>query len=383
MPVNIRHAGEQDAEVPRGNAGVAERSLANKLKFLLPVPPVTISDKILFADNLATILDAGLSIHDSLDILQDEAKNARMREILGNLKVRVRAGQPFWTGLEAYGDVFPPLFVGLVKVGESSGRLVEVLERLSEKLRKEFELRGKIIAAATYPAIVATAMVAVAALTVAFVIPKLAEVFRESGADLPLQTRMLIGVSDFTQAHWPAIGIAVCLLAIFAVVGRRVAAVRAAWHRIVLRLPIVGPVAVNSELVWFATNFRSLLASGFPVVESFDLLSQTAVNTAYRDAFRGIGARVSRGVPVAEALQGHPRLFPALFHRMVRVGEATGRLDETLKKLARHYETKLDAILSNVAALLNPALTIVIGGFVALMALAIIMPIYQLIGAFN
>jgi type IV pilus assembly protein PilC len=382
MTVVIRHSGEEAGAAP---APAAPRSALARANFSLPLPapPVSSIDKILFADNLATILDAGLSIYDSLDILEEEAKNARMRRILGDLKERVRAGQPLWVGLQAHPEVFPPLVAGLVKVGESGGKLVEVLTRLSAKLRKEYELRGKVVAAAMYPVIVALAMIAVAVLMMIFVVPKLAGVFLESGMALPVQTRALIVASDFVVTRWREIIAVLAALVLASVFAGKARAVRRFRDRVILRLPVAGQVARQSELVWFAVNLRILLSSGFPVVESFELLAQTAVNSTYRDAFLAVGERVKRGMPIAEALRAEGRTFPSLFQRMVRVGETTGKLDETLGKLSSHYESKLDGTLSNVAVLLNPILTLLIGLFVALVALAIIMPVYQLTGAFS
>lgn len=378
MAVVIRHAGEEAS-----SSAVKERTLGNRLKFLLPTPPVTLSDKILFADNLSTILDAGLSIYDSLDILEEETKNARMREILHNLKERVRGGQPLWVGLAAYADVFSPLFVGLVKVGESGGKLTEVLSRLSAKLRRQSELRGKIVAAAMYPIIVAVAMVTVAVLMMIFVVPKLSSVFVESGVNLPVQTRALVAASDFVVMRWPMLVAGLAVLALAVVLSGRIRRVRDVRDRVALRLPIIGTIGRQSELVWFAIDFRILLSSGFPVAEAFELLAQTAANAEYREGLIAVGERVTRGVSIAEALSAEKKLFPTLFQRMVRVGETTGKLDETLGKLSAHYESKLDALLSGIAVLLNPLLTLLIGLFVAMTALAIIMPVYQLTGAFS
>ncbi|MBI4090099.1 MAG: type II secretion system F family protein [Candidatus Kerfeldbacteria bacterium] len=339
---------------------------------------VPMVQRIFFTQYLHVMIRAGFSIARALDTLAQQTTNKYFRTVIHELQHDVEAGMAFSKSLAKHPRVFSELYVNMVAAGEASGKLDEVLDRLSQKMKKDHGLIAKVKGALTYPVIIVIVMVAVAILMTVVVIPKLTEIFVESGAELPLATRVLIGISGFLvqQGLLVAIG-AVGLLIVLARLARTERG-RAALDSLLLRAPIIGPIIRKISLARFSRSLASLLETNIPIIEAFSIISRTMGSIHYRQALELTGASLKSGTAIAKNLERFPRLFPPLTRQMIAIGEESGSLDTIASELATFYEDEVDQTMSNLSSIIEPVLMLVLGLGVAGMAISVILPIYSL-----
>lgn len=342
----------------------------------------SLNDRIFFIDNLATMLNAGLSLSLALRTLIGETKHKTMRRAIQDIEYTVDNGNQLSDGLKDHPEVFSPLFISVVRVGEASGTLAKVLTRLAEIAKKDRSLRSKVINALIYPSIVFIAMIAIVAVLMTYVFPQLIEIFRDVEVELPLQTRILIGTVDFFQLYGFYAGIAFVILVMVLFSAKRIRSVHRFYHHVLLRTPLIGRVARELALTRILGNLQMLMISGVPIVQAFTLGSKTAGNLVYEDALVDISRKLEMGNPLHAAFAERPKLFPSITVTMAKVGEETGKLDEILGKLRSFYEQRVENVFANLSTIIEPVLLIVIGVMVGFIAVSVIMPIYDLAQAF-
>ena len=343
---------------------------------------MSLSDQVLFAENLAAMLDVGLSLYEALGILREESKQASTSAMIGELQSLLQSGQSLSVGMSRYSRVFSPIVVSAIRVGESSGTLAPTLHRVALSLQKEVELKEKVVNALWYPAMVLILMVIVAIVVMDMVMPNLMALFQSSGVALPWQTQALLWVYSTVSTHgkfW-FFGISSLLIAGWALL--RVPFVRMIVGRAVLHIPIVGTLISQLALLRFAQNFRTLLGSGLPMIEAFQLLVETTHAVVLKSILQRAQGDIERGVPVYRSLDRNARVFPPMAIRMIAVGERSGMLESILEKIVVFYERKTDRSFQLLTALLSPLLTIIIGLGVGFIAFSVIGPIYQLISQY-
>ena len=346
-----------------------------KIPFLNRVKTV---EKIFFTQNLQVMVKAGLSVSVALKTLAQQTTNKFFQTVLMDLYQRVDKGNSLADSLALYPKVFPELFVNMVRAGEKSGKLEDVLLQLTVQIRKSHTLVAKVRGAMTYPVIVITAMIGIAIAMIVFVIPKITGMFEEVNATLPLPTRILIALSDFMIANglWVGIGFVVLIIAFFRLIRTKKGSY--IWHGLLLKLPIIAPILRKINLAKFSRTFSSLLKTDIPVVQSFQITASTLGNSHYRRAVENAAERVKKGVQIATILAEYPKLFPPLVVQMVSVGEETGTIDTILDELAIFYEEDVDRTMSNLTTILEPILILLLGAGVGGLAVSIILPIYTL-----
>lgn len=340
------------------------------------------NDRIFFIDNLAAMLTAGLPLSMALQTLAGETKNKVMRNALRSIQHHVNNGDPFSDSLANHPELFSPLFVAVIQVGEATGSLAEVLTRLAERAKKEKALRSKILNAMLYPSIVVAAMIGIVIVLMIYVFPQLIAIFEEVQVDLPLQTKILIGIVTVLREYGlycAAVGIIIIALLMF---GKRVKKIRRVYHKIFLSVPLAGNIAKEVALTRILGNLKMLLTSGVPIVQSIRIAAQTAGNVVYEEALYELGKNLEVGTSVHEALAKKPKLFPSLAVTMTSVGEETGKLDEVIGKLEIFYENRVDNIFANLSTIIEPVLLLTVGVMVGFIAISVIMPIYDLAQAF-
>lgn len=336
------------------------------------------AEKIFFTQNLQVMVRAGLSVSMSLKTLSQQTSNKYFRGILEDIYVKVDRGIPMSDALAGYPKIFTELFVNMVRAGEKSGKLEDVLAQLTTQMRKSHALIAKVRGALTYPIIVVCAMIGIGVAMMVFVIPKITGMFTEVNATLPLPTRILIAVSDFTVQNgvWLAIGFVLLVVLFFRVIhtnrGRQI------WHRFLLRLPIIAPILKKVNLAKFCRTFSSLLKTDIPIVQAFQITATTLGNVCYRGAVESASELVKKGVAIAAIIREHPKLFSPLMIQMVSVGEETGSLDTILEELSSFYEEDVDRTMSNLSTIIEPILMLLLGAGVGGLAVSIILPIYSL-----
>lgn len=368
----------------RGMALVSAKNLSEKKKSALHLPKflqrVSLVDKMLFTRNLAVMLKAGLSFSRALAVLSEQTKSSYFREMLQNVSSEVQKGKTLADSLNKYPKVFNNLFVSMVRVGETSGNLEEVLGLLALQLKKDHEIISKVKGAMTYPAVILVAMVGIGTLMMMFVFPSLLKMFEESGAQLPLTTQILIWVSNALQQYalliFPAVILGIALLARFikTPVGKPL------FDKILLKLPIVGGITTKVNVARFSRTLSSMIQSGVSIVEALNIISGTLGNYYYSNSAADACKKVQKGLELSEVMGEYDTLYPAMMIHMIEVGEETGSLENTLRQVAEFYEEEVDQFTSNLSSIIEPVLMLIMGAAVGVFALALIQPMYSIMG---
>lgn len=347
--------------------------------WLLDNTDVPLTQKVFFTENLKVMVHAGLSISESLGTLSLQAESKTFKKVILKIKEDVESGRLLSAGLSRFPRIFPSIFTHMIQVGEVSGTLEDVLQELTTQMKKDYELRSRVRGAMTYPIVVLVAMLGITAGLLTFVLPKLLGIFKEFGdIKLPLATRILITASDYTQENGLLVIGGVIAFIFFTTLSARTAPGRSLFHMMIIRGPIIGPIARKVNLARFARTASGLLRTDIPVVQAFTVTADVVGNVHFRNAIRDVAERVKKGEPISKALDAHAWLFPPLLVQMVMVGERSGAVDELLADIAAFYEQQVDQVLDNLSSVIEPVLILMLGGMVGGIALAVITPIYAL-----
>ncbi|MEK7606961.1 MAG: type II secretion system F family protein [Patescibacteria group bacterium] len=343
---------------------------------------ISVRDFVVFARQLSVLIGAKVPLVQSLRTASRQTTHRRFQTILTAVADDVESGTKLSTALSRYPTPFDDFFINMVRSGETSGRLDEVLNYLADQKEKDYDLISKIRGAMIYPAFIIVGMFAVGIVMMVFVIPQLTGVLQESGAALPWTTRLLIGTSGFMQKYW--------LLVILLMLGSLVAfrsllarshEFRSGWDQVKVRLPLVGGILQKIYLVRFTRSMETLMAGGVDVVGSLRVAADVVGNAAYRDLLLATVKEVEDGNSMTSVLS-KSALVPNMIHQMLSVGEETGRLKEILGKLTLFYAREVDNSVGNLVAVIEPLIMIVIGAAVGVIVSAIILPMYQLASQF-
>ncbi len=329
---------------------------------------------------LATMVSAGLVLSEAIDILQDQQDNKALKVILTEVGRDLKGGLTLSSAMGKH-PVFPPLYINLIKAGETSGKLDSVLLKMADSLEKDREFRARIKGAMIYPIVVISMMLVVIVIMMIFVIPKLTSLYRDSTLELPLPTKILISVSDIFVRFWWAM--------LFGGVGGFMAIKRwiatpggqLLYNRFLLRLPLVGKITTNVTLTNFNRTFSLLTSAGIPLLESINIVQDLTENSVFKNALHSCYTGVERGLTFSAQLSVLP-VFPKIVGQMVRVGEETGKLDEIFAKLADYFESESDHMVKNLTVAIEPIILVVLGIGVAFLVISIILPIYKLTTSF-
>ncbi|MDZ7705195.1 MAG: type II secretion system F family protein [Trueperaceae bacterium] len=340
-------------------------------------------DVTLFSRQFATVINAGLPIVQSLAILQKQAEKEGLKIALKKIREDVETGLPLSDAMAKFPGIFNKLYIYLIKAGEVSGNLDGILERIASYQEKQAALRGKLRSAMTYPGVVMTIAIAVTYFLLTAIVPQFASILTDLGGDLPIITRILIGISEFLQS-WLFIISAVIFIAIAAVVGpflyRTNNQVRHLVDGTLLKLPVVGNLVQKSAVASFANTFGLLLKSGVNIIESIEITKGTAGNVIVEDVLAEAKQAVQRGEQISMTLSEHPKVFPPLVASMVAIGEETGAVDTMLEKVAGFYEREVDEAVDGLTAALEPLLIVFLGGIVGFIVAGMFLPMFAIIG---
>ncbi|MEO6897614.1 MAG: type II secretion system inner membrane protein GspF [Caldimonas sp.] len=326
---------------------------------------------------LAGLVGSGLPLERALTALADEAEDARQRELVAHLRSEVNAGAPFARALSSAPREFDEVYRGVVAAGEQSGALGLVLERLADDLEARQELKGKLIGATLYPAIVSVIAVIIVVFLVTYVVPQVATVFTSSKRALPLLTVAMIAFSDFLRGYgWLVLLLLVGGGLLLAVVLRN-EVFRERFDAAFLGLPLVGRLARGYNAARFAGTLAMLAGAGVPILKALQAAAETLSNRAMRADAMDALVQVREGAPLASALAGKKR-FPGILAMFSRLGEQTGQLPEMLDRAARQLSGEVQRRALQMATILEPLLIVAMGGVVMLIVLAVLLPIIQL-----
>ncbi len=357
---------------------VSVNSLNRLLAQFKKLTTISSREKQFFVQNLHVMTKSGLPLDRSLKTLAEQTKNKRFKKIIEDLHHDTEKGVSFKDSLAKYKRTFGELFVSMIEAGELSGSLDEVLGQIYIQLKKSNELKGRIRSAMTYPVIVTVAMILIGIGMLIFVIPKITTLFDQVKAELPFATKLLINVSNFIVNNGLLTLILFVVFIISLIVFIRSPKGKSIFHKALLIFPIIGPIIQKINLAKFARTISSLIKTDIPIVKTFEITAQTLGNVHYRKALLDASKQLKKGSGLAETLKTYPKLFPPVIIQMTLTGEETGKVDEILGELASFYEDELDRIMKTLPSIIEPVLMLVLGVGVAIMAVAIIMPMYTI-----
>lgn len=331
-----------------------------------------------FCARLSVLLQARISLFQALELLERQESHRPMRTVLGRLSRDLAAGKSFAQGLSAQPEVFDPLFIVTVEIGEESGRLAEVLTHLSTYLEKVSALKRKVTQALSYPVLV----MGVAALSVAFlllfIVPAFAEMFGSFQIELPASTRLVLGLSALVTSYGWAVVPIVIVGYVLARLGSRATHIRQLAAALALRLPLIGDILLKNSVARFCRTLGSLLKADVTLIEALKVAQRIVFIEELRVEIRRIIQHVRQGRAVAEPLIGS-KFFPAMVAQMIAVGEETSKLDEMLLRVAEYYEKELDASIDALSTLVEPIIILLLGLIVAAILVSMYMPMFDLV----
>lgn len=326
---------------------------------------------------LAGLVSAGLPLERALSALAEEADTPRQRDLVSALRTEVNAGAPFARALGQHPREFSGIFVAVIGAGEQSGHLGLVLERLADDLQEQQNLRGKLMAAGLYPAIVSLVALVIVLFLLAYVVPQVAQVFSSNQQALPFLTTAMLALSEAVQQFWLWGLLLIAVMGIAARMALRQADVRRRFDAAWLQLPIIGRLARGYNAARFASTLAMLATAGVPILKALQAAADTLSNTALRQDAQDALVLVREGAPLASALAQHPR-FPRLLVMFSRLGEQTGTLPTMLQRASAQLSEEVQRRALQLATILEPLLIVAMGGMVMLIVLAVMLPIIQL-----
>lgn len=355
-----------------------------KVGFSLPFfDKVSLSEKLVFTRNLQVMVSAGISLPHALKVLSVQAKSKRFKKAIIKISDEVVKGGNFSDTLAKYPNIFSDLFCNMIKVGEESGTLEEVLGVLTKQMEKDHDLRTKIKGAMMYPAVILVAMLGIGTLMLIFIVPKLTETFVELGVSLPITTRIVIAFAGFLNRFWYLLPIIIFGALILFRTALKTKSGKLLINLLFLKIPIVSSLVKKTNAAYTVRTLGSLISAGVPIARSLELVSGSLNNIYYKNAIIDVAEEVKKGAKLAEALRKYEKIYPALVIQMLEVGEETGKTSDMLVKLAEFFEEEVSNASKNLSTIVEPVMMIIIGAAVGFFVISMIQPMYSMIQGFE
>ena len=351
-------------------------ALFRSVKFLQKVPA---KDLVIFSRQLATLIEAKITLLEALKTLHEQTSNAFFKEKIFEIANDIEGGRSLSYSLSKHPKVFSEFYVNLIKAGEVSGNLQESLLYLAEHVEKQYDLENKIKGAMYYPAFILMAFFAVGMIVMVYVIPQLTAIIEETGQELPITTKILIASSHFLRHYgW--------ILVVFGItmgIGTKryvdTPEGKMNWDKMKLKLPVMGELFRKIALVRFSENLSTLIKGGVPIVRSLQITGSVINNEVFKELIFKTAERVKSGISIAKSLEKSPEI-PLIVVQMINVGERSGKLDSILDNIARFYTREVNNVVDNLSTLIEPVLIVIMGIGVGIMVSAILLPIYNIAG---
>lgn len=343
---------------------------------------VRLEDLVVFSQQLSTLYKAGLPLLTGLSNLKDQTENRKLQNVLDQVCKEVEAGNPLFASMAKHPDVFSPIYVNMIRAGETSGRLGESLDRFVTLADRELQTRQRLKEATRYPKIVIFSVVVAFAVLIAFVIPRFAATFSQFNMPLPLPTRIMIGINNLFQAYWYLVLGGLLGISFFLKHYLKTERGRYLWDRFKTWIPVLGPLFLKIGLSRFTNTFGMLNRSGIPILQALEVTSTTVDNVLLSQSIESIQQKVREGSSLTDALKESGRFTPLVI-QMISVGESSGTLDEMLTRVTDYYDVEVDNALKKLPSYIEPLLTLFLGGVVLLLALAVFLPWWNMASLFR
>lgn len=370
----VEKEGSTVVSLEEGGGGPALPSMS----FLPFGKKVSMQERITFTKNLAAMLSAGLTLSRALSVINRQSSNKALKAVVADLEEKVKQGSGFHEALAEHPQVFSKLFIAMTKAGEESGTLSESLATIARQMDSAYTLQKKIQGAMIYPAVIVFAVVIIGVLMMMFVVPTLSATFASLNVELPLSTRIIIGISDFMKNNMIA-----TLAALAALIGGIIFFVRskvgsALILTVALKIPIIGELVRETMSARATRALSSLLSSGVEMLTAISIAREVVGAEKFAKVLAEAEERVRKGEPLSAAFANYPKLYPVFVADMISVGEETGKVADMLGQIARYYETDVEERTKDLSTIIEPMLMLLIGVFVGIFALSMMSPMYSL-----
>lgn len=360
-------------------SGAGENMFAKILLRFQGFRGVSLVDRIMFTRNLAVMIGAGLALNRALSVLSEQAESEKLKAIIVAVALRVQAGRPFSESLAEHPSAFSDLYVSMVRIGETAGNLEEVLNGLADQMKKDHDIISRVKGALMYPAVIFVVMLMVGYLMMILVVPKLAETFRDVGADLPASTKFLILLSDIMLNYWYLVVAGIVALIWSVRFTLKTAGGKRGFDAAVLKMPVIKGLSKKMNSARMCRTLGILIDSGVPIVKALEILSHTLSNHFFSQSLAHASQEIQKGKTLYESLKPYAKLYPPLVTQMIAVGEETGSLTKVLSKLADFYEDEVNNLTKNLSTIIEPIMMVIIGAGVGFFALSMITPMYSVL----
>ena len=334
-------------------------------------------DIMMFSRQLSLMLKSGVGLVESLKSLAIQTNKAIFRKQISEISEDVEGGVYFSESLAKFPKVFSNFYINIIKSGEASGKLSESLIYLAKHLEREHELVGKIRSGMTYPAFILVVFLAIGALGIFMVLPSFSETLDSLEVQLPFLTSLVLSIGEFIRHWWWVVLFGLALIAIFLWRYMKTEEGREVIGRFSLRIPLIGSVIKKVQLARFTENLSTLILAGLPITQALDIVSAATGNKIYQQIVLEAQEGVRRGEAMSSILEKHPKYIPSLVTQMIRVGERTGRLDESLLNISNFYHGEINRQIDALVDIIEPILLVVLGGLIAVLMISIIVPVYK------
>ncbi len=338
-------------------------------------------EKIIFARNLSSMVQAGLSVTRALAVMEKQTKNRKLQLVLVQLGEDVSKGMSLSDSMKSLPDVFPTLFTAMVHAGEESGNLADSLKVVSLQMEKSYSLARKVRGALIYPAVIISIMIIIGVLMLVYMVPTLTSTFEGLGVELPMSTRMIIWVSDFLRTQYLLVAVAAAGLVTGASFFFKSPMGKKIFYYVSLRIPLIGTIVKEVNSARMARTMASLLSSGVDVVVAISVTRDVVQNYFYKTVLAKAEENIQKGEAISDVFIKNEDLYPIFVGEMVSVGEETGRMSEMFLEIATFYEEEVDQKTKNMSTIIEPFLMVFMGVAVGFFAIAMLAPTYSLVDA--
>ncbi len=353
----------------------APKDLFSNISFFQP--KVTGKDVVIFTRQLSTMIDAGLPLVQSMEILANQQENVTFKKLLTEIRVDVESGMTFADAMKKHPKVFDNLFCNMIDAGEVGGILDTILSRLADFMEKSMVLKKKIKGALTYPVVCLCIAMVITAVILVFVVPVFSRMFADFGSALPAPTQFVVNASEFAKSNFFLMigALVVVVVGIKKIYGTEQG--RKKMDRMIINAPVFGPLVRKVAVAKFTRTLGTMLHSGVPILDSLNVVGKTAGNKVIEQAVFRVADSITEGRSIAEPLE-ETGVFPSMVVQMINVGEQTGALDTMLEKIADFYDEEVDQAVENMTAMIEPFMMVFLGGLIGGLVIAMYLPIFKM-----